>query len=242
MSMIAPSWLRRCWPSVRRARGVFVTGTDTGVGKTVVACALAMSLRRAGAQVGVMKPIATGARRRHDRGGSAWVSDDAYVLAKAADAHDPWALVSPICFREPMAPWTAAQRAHQTIRFAPVMKAFQQLSVRHDVVVVEGIGGVMVPLNARQTVRDLIQQLGLPTILVCRPGLGTLNHTALSLQALRQARIRCLGVVVNHATPLGQSALDRTIVKTNLQMIRRMVPILEEISHDPSIDTIQCLC
>jgi len=157
----------------RRARGIFVTGTDTGVGKTVVACALAAWGRRRGVDVGVMKPIATGGRWAP--ADQRWVSDDARRLAQAAGSGDPWPLVNPVCCKEPLAPATAAQRARSPIRLDEVLRAFRSLQARHEWLIVEGIGGLLVPLTARATVADLARRLHLPVIVVARPGLGTLN-------------------------------------------------------------------
>jgi len=207
--------------------GTFITGTDTDVGKTVVACALASWCRRQGINVGVMKPIATGARRRRVAGRMRLVSDDALALAEAAGAQDPMELINPICFEEPLAPLTAAKRRGETIRLAPVLQAFQELGRRHDVLIVEGIGGLLVPLTWRLRVTDLIRRLRLPVILVCRPDLGTLNHTLLSLDCARQSRISVRGLVMNptRKPPKGASGIAQ---RTNPQLLRRLggVPIV----------------
>ena len=214
---------------MQHVRGVFVTGTDTGVGKTVVSCALAAWCRRDGMDVGVMKPIATGGRRMIEQGKPRWVSDDAIALATAAKTRDPWSLVNPICFREPMAPHAAAQRARRPIRLDVVSAAFRELARRHAFIIVEGVGGVLVPLTSRATVVDLIKQLRLPAIVVARPGLGTLNHTLLSLQALRAARVPCWGLMINHATPPSRRRIDRAIIRSNLETLRRAAPLLGEL-------------
>ena len=211
---------------VKRVRGVFVTGTDTGIGKTVVACAVAAWGRLQGYDVGVMKPVATGGRRRFHDGQWRWVSDDAVRLAAAADVNDPWPLVNPVCFREPLAPWTAALREHRRIRVTAMRDAFAALAARHEYLVVEGAGGLLVPLNARATVADVAAQLGLPLLLVARPRLGTLNHTLLSLDGIRHRGLRCLGVVINHSQPAPRHPMERLAERTNPGLLTRMAPLL----------------
>ncbi len=207
-----------------------MTGTDTGVGKTFVACALAAWCRHQGIDVGVMKPVATGGRRVRGR----WVSDDAIRLARAAGVDDPWALVNPVCFREPIAPWTAALRARTPIRMAVICRAFQALGARHEFLIVEGVGGLLVPLSARATVADLAKELGLPVLLVARSGLGTLNHTLLSLQCIRGKKLRLLGVVMNQSEPPPTEVMSRLSAKTNPSILRRLTraPVLGQLPFD----------
>ena len=206
---------------MRHVRGIFVTGTDTGVGKTVVACALAAWCRRRGVDVGVMKPIATGGRRVGHR----WLSDDAAVLARAAGVEDAWSLVNPVCFKEPLAPWTAARRAGAAIRLEEVISAFQSLRKRHEMVIVEGIGGLLVPLTARSSVGDLAKQLRLPVLVVARPGLGTLNHTLLSLRYARELRLPIAGVVLNEAEPPSRDPMARVAARTNPGVLARVARV-----------------
>ncbi len=211
-----------------RPRGVFVTGTDTGVGKTVVACALAAWCRSRHVDVGVIKPVATGGRWLSDGELERWVSDDAIRLARAAGSDDPWPLINPICFQEPLAPWTAARRARRPIQLDVVMEAFQTLGRLHDVLIVEGVGGLAVPLAARTTVADLAKQVGFPLLIIARPGLGTLNHTLLTLQCAREMGLPVLGVVFNHASPPPRDAMARLAQRTNPLIVERFahVPVL----------------
>lgn len=213
---------------MRRVRGVFVTGTDTGVGKTAVACALAAWARRHHVDVGVMKPVATGGVRRAERGRTRWVSDDAIRLARAADSTDPWSLVNPVCFQEPLAPWTAALRARRPIRFAQLRAAFRTLARRHDWLIVEGIGGLLVPLTTHTVVADLAKAFGLPLLIVARPGLGTLNHTLLTLQSARRVGLRVLGIVLNQSEAPPIDVMARLTQRTNPRVLERLshVPVL----------------
>jgi len=173
--------------------GLFVTGTDTGVGKTVVAGAVANWFMRRGARVGVCKPIATGCERRRE----GLVSEDAEFLAHCANARQPLDLICPQRYVEPLAPAVAAQRANQPVDWSVVQRAMDLIAQESGRMVVEGVGGVMVPLDGRHTVVDLMGWLGVPAVVVARAALGTINHTLLTLQALRERGIRIAGVVIN---------------------------------------------
>ena len=221
-------------PKTPRARGLFITGTDTGVGKTVVACAIAAWCYERGMNVGVMKPVATGGRRVSVHGVRRWVCDDALHLARAAHVEDPWALINPICFREPLAPWVAAQRAGTSIRLREAERAYHRLCALHETMVVEGIGGLLVPLTRQQTVADLIKRLDLPVLIVARSQLGTLNHTLLTLRAARAAKLRVLGIILNRAEPPTRDPMAHLAEQTNPQALARLarVPILGRLPYD----------
>ena len=206
-------------------RGIFVTGTDTGVGKTVVAAALAAWCRARGIEVAVMKPIATGGRLLMEEGRARLVSEDALVLARAAGRREPWRLVNPICFREPVAPWAAAQRERRPIRLGPVIAAFRVLRRRHAFVIVEGAGGLLVPLSSRETMATLAKRLGLPVLLVARDRLGTLNHTLLSLSCARRMGLRVLGVILNQSDVAPRGRFASVIARSNVATLRRLTSI-----------------
>jgi len=173
--------------------GYFITGTDTGVGKTVVAGALAAVLRSRGADVGVMKPVASGCERRRE----GLVSPDAEFLAKAAEAPEPLEAISPVRFAEPLAPTVAAARAGRQVDLHAVWTAWERLRRAHDVMLVEGIGGALCPVTRRQTAADLARRFNLPVLVVARPGLGTINHTAMTVEVLRARRLEVAGVIIN---------------------------------------------
>ena len=204
------------------SRGVFVTGTDTGVGKTLVAGALAAWCREQGDDVGVMKPIATGGRWSRDGRAGRWISSDARVLRRAAGSRDPYALINPVCFREPVAPWTAARWARRPIRVEAILRIADRLRRRHDVMVVEGVGGLLVPLGARATVADLAAGLRLPVLIVARPGLGTLNHTLLTLAAARRAGLFVCGIVLNESCPPARGLMSRRLARDNRDVLARL--------------------
>lgn len=174
------------------SKGVFVTGTDTGVGKTIVAAALARLLRMKGLNVGVMKPVTSGCR---DENG-ALVSDDALLLCQAAGT--PYgADVAPYRLREGVAPAEAAKVEGVRIDLAHIKEAYDRLAASYDYVIVEGAGGLMVPLSGGLLVADLARELGVPLLVVARPGLGTINHTVLTCFAAQQMGLEVAGVIVN---------------------------------------------
>jgi dethiobiotin synthetase len=218
-------------------RGVFVTGTDTGVGKTVVACALAAWCREQGIAAGVMKPVATGGAFWREGRAGRWVSPDAVGLRRAAGSRDPFSLINPVCFREPVAPWTAARWARRVIRLDAVRRAFERLRRRHEVMIVEGVGGLLVPLGARLTVADLAARLRLPLLIVARPGLGTLNHTLLTLAAARAAGLRVCGIVLNDASPPPRSVMSRRLTRDNREVLARVsgIAVVGPLPFRPSL-------
>ncbi len=171
--------------------GVFVTGTDTGVGKTVVACALARGLRAAGVDVGVMKPVETGV--------PASGPEDALALRAAAGVDDPIELVCPLRFGLPAAPLVAARAEGREASLAPIREAFAALAKRHALMLVEGAGGLLVPFDERTDMADLARTLELPVLIVARTALGTINHTRLTLEAADARGLDVLGVVLSHA-------------------------------------------
>jgi dethiobiotin synthetase len=193
--------------------GIFVTGTDTGVGKTVVAASLLSRFRAGGVDAVPMKPVQTGCRLSQGR----QVAPDLAFCLKAVRLNPgrrDMADMAPYCFCPACSPHLAAKEAGDRISLQVIDRAFRRLSRAHDVVVVEGAGGVLVPLNDRQTMLDLMIRLRLPILLVARPGLGTLNHTLLSLQTLHGAGLTVLGVILNQATPGRWGRIEDDNVRT----------------------------
>jgi len=173
--------------------GLFITGTDTGVGKTVVTAALAIVLRRRGMDVGVMKPVATGCVRRRE----GLVSEDAEFLAQAADAPESLDEIAPIRLAEPLAPTVAEARAGRLLDLEPMWAAWRRLSMVHEIMLVEGIGGILCPVTPTESVADLARRFGLPIVVVARATLGTINHTALTVEAARARGLEVAGIVIN---------------------------------------------
>jgi dethiobiotin synthetase len=178
--------------------GVFVTGTDTGVGKTLAACALVHALRARGLRVAPMKPVAAGAVAH--AGG--WANEDTLALAAAAGPEaPPLDAVTPVLLREAMAPHIAADREGRTIRLEPLVEAHRRLAAAFDFTVVEGVGGFHVPLSAALDAKDLAAALGLPVVLVVGLRLGCLNHALLTAESVRGAGLRLAGWIANAIDP-----------------------------------------
>lgn len=172
-------------------RGCLVTGTDTGVGKTVVAAAIVAALRARGLRVGAFKPVVTGLDEPPDGG---WPADHE-LLAVAAGHDDPNA-VSPLRFGPAVSPHLAARLAGESIDAGRLVAAARDAAQGSNVLVVEGVGGLLVPLGDDYSVADFAQEIGLPVVVAARPGLGTINHTLLTLEALRRRELEVLGVVM----------------------------------------------
>ncbi len=191
-------------------KGVFVTGTDTGVGKTVVACAIARLLKEWKASVGVMKPIATGDQH------------DAKSLIAAIDLPEEISKVNPQFFKTPLAPHLAAAMEDRELDLQTVYRAFWYMHKKYEVMVVEGVGGVKVPLAEATYVHDLISALQLPALIVTRAGLGTLNHTLLTIEALEHAKVPMMGVLFNGGvgkTPAERTNPDQLQEHTSVQVL-----------------------
>lgn len=205
--------------------GLFVTGTDTEVGKTVIAGAIANHFLRRGVRVAVSKPVATGCVRRRE----GLVSEDAEFLASCADARFPLDLICPQRYKEPLAPAVAADRAQQPLDWEAVDRSLRLMTAESDVIVVEGVGGILVPLDKQHTTLDLARWLSLPAVIVARPNLGTINHTLLTIETLRRANVPIAGVVVN-----GYPAESASVVEeTNPRYIEKYgkVPVLAIVPH-----------
>lgn len=209
---------------------IFVTGTDTEVGKTVIAGAIADWFRRRGARVAVLKPAATGCVHRRE----GLVSEDAEFLATCAECAFPLDLICPQRYEEPLAPAVAAERAQRPLDWTAIERSIRLMSRESDVMIVEGVGGVLVPMDAKHTVLDIAQWLGSPTVVVSRPNLGTINHTLLTLRALRSVDVSVAGVVINRYRTDGASIAE----ETNGRMIEKWgkTPVLATVPDGPLAD------
>ena len=215
-------------------RGLFVTGTDTGVGKTRVAAGIVARLRAQGRRVGVVKPVASGAEQAAD-GRLVWT--DAEALASAAGGVDPNRVV-PLRYEPPLAPPIAARLAgapltHDQVREATESALAWWVGQGAEVVVVEGVGGLLCPLAEETTVADLAIDLDLPLVVVARRGLGTLNHTLLTVEAARLRGLRLAGVVLNGSEPPDNLLAEAT---NPAELVQRLggVALLGEVPHDPA--------
>jgi len=183
-------------------KGIFITGTDTGVGKTVVACGFAKLMTQHVKRVGVMKPVATGDQ------------EDAKQLIRASGTSATLEYVNPMFFKEPLAPSVSAALENRVVDLERIYKAYWALSKESDVMIVEGAGGVKTPLGESTYMADLIGALRLRAVIVAHAGLGTINHTLLTLEALERANVAIAGVILNGYT--GKTLAERT----NLEALR----------------------
>ena len=199
------------------SKGFFITGTDTGVGKTVVAGALIAAIRAQGVNVCGMKPVETGCSRV----GSNLYPPDGMFLKKAAAMEENIHQITPYCFETPVAPSLASEMESRTVRIDAIMEKFHSLLKTYHAVVVEGAGGILVPIRKDYFVLDLIRELGLPVIVVARPGLGTLNHSLLTVNYALREGVRVAGIVVNFTRrPEGTVAEN-----TNPLLLRQLSPV-----------------
>jgi dethiobiotin synthetase len=203
--------------------GFFVTGTDTGVGKTLVACALLRAFAARGCTVLGMKPVASGAGRRAEE----LVNDDVEQLIAAGNVNAPRSHVNPYCFEPPIAPHLAAQRAGVRIELDRVARSWRELAARAQVVIVEGVGGFRVPLGPEGDTADLAARLALPVVLVVGMRLGCLNHALLTAEAIAARGLTLAGWIANHIDRDMEAADD------NVRAIEGLVsaPLLARIAH-----------
>ncbi len=195
------------------AKDIFITGTDTGVGKTVIAAGLIRALGRKGIKVGAMKPVETGCIQS--------IPADGTFLREIAGMDDPVELITPLCFSNPLAPMVAAELEGKHVELDAIMHAYDVLKAKYEFLVVEGAGGLMVPLKESFFISDLIKMLDLPAVIVAREGLGTINHTLLTvIHALREG-IEVRGVIINSSGPSGDTMAERT----NPDVLRRICPV-----------------
>ena len=194
-------------------RGYFVTGTDTGVGKTEVASNLARIFSERGFRVGVMKPVATGVKK---------ICEDAYILKRTFSSKDPMRYINPMSLKLPLAPLVASRLEKKKINMEVVWDRFKKLSSVNDLMIIEGIGGLMVPICKTRKkifyVLDMILKMKLPVIIVARPNLGTINHTLMTIKMLKDKNIEIAGVIFNYT-----SRIKRDLsIKTNPSIIEEL--------------------
>ncbi len=185
--------------------GIFITGTDTDVGKTVVSAGLALSLRERGIKVGVMKPIATGCTGIEGR----LVAHDAAFLMEAAENEFP-PLICPSRFRQPLSPNVAALLEKKEVDVKGILRSYKQLREKYDFLIVEGIGGLMVPLRKDYYVANLVRDMKLSIVIVANAGLGAINHTLLTIDAATIRGINVRGIIFNRMSQTNCSISELT--------------------------------
>lgn len=199
-----------------QTRGLFVTGTDTGVGKSIVTGGLAAILRESGVKVGVMKPVETGCLQED----GSLLPADAQFLREMAGVDLPLEIIVPYSFKEPLAPSVAAAREGVEIDSNYLIKKFEEISNQYDCILVEGAGGLLVPLYQRFLFIDLIKLLKLPLLIVSRATLGTINHTLLTVRVAQAEHVAVAGIVMNNLSQQKSIANE-----TNLETIAYLVDV-----------------
>jgi len=216
--------------------GLFVTGTDTGVGKTRIAVALMAALQDHGLRVAAMKPVSAGC----ERSAAGLRNDDALALQAQSSIALPYELLNPYALEPPIAPHIAAREAGLELQMDTLLEACAQIESRADYVVVEGAGGWLVPLDGQQTLADLAAALAFPVVMVVGIRLGCINHALLTAQAVRARGLKLAGWVANEITPSSPRADE------NVQSLgeRLAAPLLGRVPFAPRAtvdETAACL-
>lgn len=194
------------------SKGIFIIGTDTDAGKTVISAGLLYLLLKNKYRAAYFKPVASG---ETDVDGVKMSVDAAFVKRAAGFSEDP-KLVTPFAFADAVAPHLAARLAHRTIDVSVIQKSLNELMHRYDVIIGEGAGGLAVPINDEGYMQyELIRKLDFSCLLVARAGLGTINHTLLTLQAARSAGLKVKGILINRA---GETLMEQD----NIRMIKKL--------------------
>ena len=211
-----------------KSKGYFITGTDTNVGKTIVtACLLTINHKR-GIDTGVMKPIETGVDQT--------CSSDAKFLLTVSKNQDPLEQVCPVRLKPTAAPLQAARITDQTLDINFILESFGRLQAKYDQILVEGIGGLLVPLTSNYSVSDLIKDMSLPLIIVSRFSLGTINHTLLTVKAAQETGVEIAGIILNHSEdrPLSEIELGQASLIQELSNVTILgeCPFLGSVSSE----------
>jgi dethiobiotin synthetase len=199
------------------SKGFFVTGTDTGVGKTIITAALILAISRLGFTTGGMKPVETGCLRE----GNVLIPSDGMFIKTVAHMEDNIDSVSPCRFLNPLAPLAASEMEKTTVDLQTIRKACDTLSGKYAVIIVEGIGGLLVPITENYFVSNLARELGFPIIIVSKPGLGTINHTLLTVNHAVREGLAVAGIIINYNRPHEGTLAERT----NPDIIKKVSPV-----------------
>ena len=206
-------------------KSLFITGTDTDVGKTVISAGLSRAISNQGVNIGVMKPFAAAELQSS----SEFQSEDTEILAKAARVSDPEELLNPQFFPIPASPYTASKTLDMKVDLEKVLEKFDELKKLHDMILVEGMGGIMTPILENYFVADLIRDMGLETIIVIRSKIGTVNHTMLTNKICDDYKIPVKGIIINNFDSEGYPVqeLKRDIEQLTGNKVLGVIPKLE---------------
>lgn len=174
-------------------KSIFITGTDTDVGKTYITAGIAVTLRKMGIDVGVMKPFAAGIAQK-----TGFKSEDIEILSKAAQVNDPEKLVNPQFFPISASPYTAWKKLKIKPKIPTILQSFRKLSNLHEMLLVEGMGGVMTPILNNYYITNLIKEMKIPTIIIARSKVGTVNHTIMTVKSCEKFKIPIKGIIINN--------------------------------------------
>lgn len=211
----------------------FITGTDTGVGKTSITAGLAGSMRKLGIDVGVMKPIATGYPNK-----TGFKSSDVTKLVEASSIKDPENMINPVFLSLPTSPYDAAKLLELSVDMPLIFEQFKKLLTLHEILLVEGIGGIMTPITKNFFVIDMIKRMGIDAIIVTRATIGTLNHTVMTCQMCKDYGVKICGLVVNNFDEKGTPA-EKNAPSTLYELTG--VPILGTIPFIKDLNNIEKL-
>ena len=206
---------------------IFITGTDTDVGKTYVVAGLAITLRKMCIDVGVMKPFAAGTAQK-----TGFKSEDVKILANAAQVNDSEMLLNPQFFPIAASPYTALKNLKIKPNIKLILTRFKKLSKLHSMILVEGMGGIMTPILQDYFVTNLIKDMKLPTIIVTRTKIGTVNHTVMTCMMCEKYKIPVKGIIINNFDTNGYNVkeLKRDLENLTNMPILGTIPFIDDMS------------
>ena len=208
-------------------KSLFITGTDTDVGKTYVTAGLAVTLRKMGIDVGIMKPFAAGTPQK-----KGFKSEDVEILSQAAQVTDPENLMNPQFFKMAASPYTASKSLKVKVNVNSVLSSFKKLSKLHSMLLVEGMGGIMTPILKNYFVTNLIKDMKIPTVIVTRSKVGTVNHTIMTCKMCEKYKIPIKGIIINNFDSDGYhiKTLKRDLQSLTGVPILGTIPYIENLS------------
>lgn len=214
-------------------KSLFITGTDTDVGKTYVTAGLAVSLRKMGLDVGVMKPFAAGITQK-----KGFKSEDVEILSNAAQVNDPESLVNPQFFPIAASPYTAWKTLKTKPKINTILAAFKKLSKHHKIILVEGMGGIMTPILKDYFVTNLIKDMKIPTVIVTRSKVGTVNHTIMTVKMCEKYKIPIKGIIINDFDSNGYKTKELTRDLKNILKVPILgsIPFIDDLSDSSLYD------
>ena len=210
-------------------KSLFITGTDTDVGKTYVTAGLAVTLRKMGIDVGIMKPFAAGTPQK-----KGFKSEDVEILSKSAQVSDPENLMNPQFFKMAASPYTASKSLKVKVNVNSILSSFKKLSKLHSMLLVEGMGGIMTPILKNYFVTNLIKEMKIPAVIVTRSKVGTVNHTIMTCKMCEKYKIPIKGIIINNFDSDGYQikTLKRDLQSLTGVPILGTIPYIENLSDD----------